>query len=384
MNFYDLNDYQKSILETIKKICTEVVQPRTAEMDETGEFPWDIVKVLGGAGFFASAIPEQYGGTGIDNTTLCIINEEFSKTNPFCANVTGAHSYCARGILYGGTEEQKSKILTKMTDESGMGAFSITEPEAGSDVKSIKTKAILNGDSFVINGRKCFCTNARVASYYLVFASTEVNNNNVGISAFLIENGMQGLSFGKEENKLGMRAQATADVILEDVLVSPENVIGKIGGGVEIAKKVLNHARLDAASVALGLAEGAFLFARDYAKTRVQFKKPIAAFQAIQSMLADMAIKIEASKALIYKTAGLMDNNLANNNEISKLVSMAKCFTSDMAMEVTINAIQVLGGYGYMKDYPVERMMRDAKLWQIGDGTNQIQRIVIAHHILSD
>jgi len=250
-----------------------------------------------------------------------------------------------------------------------MGAFSITEPEAGSDVKSIKTKAILNGDSFVINGRKCFCTNARVASYYLVFASTEVNNNNVGISAFLIENGMQGLSFGKEENKLGMRAQATADVILEDVLVSPENVIGKIGGGVEIAKKVLNHARLDAASVALGLAEGAFLFARDYAKTRVQFKKPIAAFQAIQSMLADMAIKIEASKALIYKTAGLMDNNLANNNEISKLVSMAK---------------QVLGGYGYMKDYPVERMMRDAKLWQIGDGTNQIQRIVIAHHILSD
>jgi len=298
-----------------------------------------------------------------------------------------AHSVGLMPLMMAGNEEQKRRFYTKVAEERALAAFALTEPEAGSDASSLKTTAILQGDYYIVNGRKCFVTNGGVADLYSVFVTTSPGKRREGISVLMVERDTHGLTIGKKEEKMGMRGSDTTDLIFEDAVVPKENLIGEEGQGWELAMMTLNLSRPAIGAQAVGIAQGALDFALEYATKRVQFGQKLADFQGIQFMLADMATKIEAARALVYKAAALLDEKVYERDRMSargvdKLSAMAKCFASDVAMEVTTNAVQILGGYGYLKDYPVERMMRDAKVTQIFEGTNQIQRIVIARNLL--
>ncbi|MBW1931090.1 MAG: acyl-CoA dehydrogenase family protein [Deltaproteobacteria bacterium] len=378
----ELTEEQRMIKETAKKISEDYVAPRIPQMEETGEFPWDIAQVLAREGFFKLPIPAEYEGLGVDLLTICIAYEELAKVSCFAPDLLFAASAVVTAIKLFGDEVQKREYLPMMGDEKGIAAWCLTEPGAGSDILSLSTTAKLEGDRYVLNGRKRFITNAGVAKYYLIFAKTGTRERDKeSISAFLVEKGTPGLEFGENEKKMGMHGMATADVILEDVSIATENLVGEIGQGYYIATKGMNGVRVNGAATALGLAEGALAIAADYSKERVQFGKPIANFQAIRLMLADMLMEIEAAKGLIYKAAMILDRDYFSP-EGALYASMAKCYATDAAMKVSTDAVQILGGYGYMRDYQVERMMRDAKLWQIGDGTNQIQRLIIGKHLL--
>jgi len=378
MNYF-LTDEQLEIKKLARRIAEEKVLPVRARLDETGEFPHDLMKEFARAGFNGVYIPVEYGGSGGGVLDMCLIVEEISRVCGGVGVCYAANGLAAYPIILGATEEQKKRYLPKVASGEWIGAFAITEPNAGSDASAIATTAVKQGDSWVINGTKHFITNGEVAHFYTVIASTDRSKGGRGLSAFLIEKGTPGFSFGKHENKLGIRASATVELVFQDCRVPAENLLGKEGMGFVTAMRTFDRTRPGVGAQAVGIAQGALEAATEYAQKRVQFGAPLSALEGIQFMLADMATRVEAARALVYAAARHADSGAKNMPGFS---AMAKLFASDTAMDVTIDAIQVFGGYGYMKDYPVEKMMRDAKITQIYEGTNQVQRLVIARELL--
>ena len=378
---YFLTEEQLAYRDLAREFAQEKIAPVAAEYDQKGEFPWPVVKEMARMDFFRLWIPEEYEGLGGGVMELTLVTEEFSKA---CGGIALALDGSALGsfpIIISGSEEQKQKYLPRIASGEALAAFCLTEPEAGSDAGAIKTTARLEGDYYILNGTKHFITNGGVAKYYTVIASTDPSRGSRGASAFIVEDGMPGLIYGKKEDKMGIRASATCEVVFQDCKVPKENLIGREGQGFMIAMKTLDRSRPGVAAQALGIASGALDHSVRYAKERHQFGVSIASFQAIQFMLADMATMIEAARALIYATAKAID---AGVKDFGKESAMTKVLASDVAMKVTTEAVQIFGGYGYMRDYPVEKYMRDAKITQIYEGTNQIQRSVIARHVIKE
>ncbi len=378
---YFLTEEQQELQKLARKVAEEKVKPVAAQYDESAEFPWDLVKLFAELDFFRLCIDFDYGGMGGGVTELAIITEELSRA---CGGIALSVAGTALGIfpliLYG-TDEQKKKYLLDVADGKKLAGFCLTEPDAGSDAGAIKTRAEKKGDKYILNGKKHFITNGGVAKLYTVIAMTDPAKGSRGASAFIVEDGTTGLSYGKKENKMGIRASATTEVIFEDCEIPADNLIGREGQGFAVAMKTLDKSRPGVAAQALGIAQGALDAAINYAREREQFGRSIISFQAIQTMLADMATQTEAARALIYSTAKMIDAGLKN---YSKESAMCKVFASDVAMQVTTDAVQIFGGYGYMKEYPAEKFMRDAKITQIYEGTNQIQRNVIAQRLIRE
>jgi len=374
-----LTEEQREIRDLTRRIAEQKILPIRAEYDETGEFPWEIVKTLGQSDLMGVYIPEEYGGMGGGVMEMVIVTEELSR---ICGGVALAFAATGLGafpILLYGTEAQKREYLPDIASGKKLAAFGLTEAESGSDAASIKSTAVKEGDYYVLNGTKQWITNGGEAEIYTSVLMTDRKRGARGATAFIIEKGTPGFSFGKKENKMGIRASATRELIFEDCRVPKENVLGKEGLGFQVAMKTFDRTRPGVAAQAVGIAQGALEEALRYAHQREQFGKKISSFQGIQFMLADMATKVEAARALIYHAARLIDSGARS---FSKISAMAKLFASDVAMEVTTDAVQIFGGYGYMKEYPVEKMMRDAKITQIYEGTNQIQRSVIALELI--
>jgi butyryl-CoA dehydrogenase len=373
---YFLTPDQKSIKDLARKIAIEKVLPVRAELDEKEEFPWEIIKVCAEAGLMGISIEEEYGGFGGGVLENCLAVEEMSR---ICLGV--ATSYAATGlgahpIMLYGSPEQKKKYLPDIASGKKLAAFGLTEADAGSDAGSIRTTATRTEGGYVLNGTKQWITNGGEAEIYTVIAMTDRSKGPRGASAFILEKGMPGFTFGKKENKMGIRASATRELVFQDCFVPNENLITKEGMGFIVTMRTFDRTRPGVAAQGVGLAQGALDEAVRYAREREQFGKKIISFQAVQHMLADMATQVEASRALVYAVSRYIDQS-KDPKEISKVSGMAKVFASDTAMKVTVDAVQIFGGYGYMKEYPVEKMMRDAKILQIYEGTNQIQRNVI-------
>ncbi len=378
---YLLTEEQKMIQSLAREIAEEKIKPKRAYYDETEEFPWEIVKILAQSDLFGIYIEEKYGGMGFGIFELCLAIEELSRV---CGGISLSLAASALGtfpIVLFGNENQKQKYLPPLAKGEKIAAFGLTEPEAGSDAGSIRTQARKQGDYYILNGTKQWITNGGEAEIYTVIAITDPKKGARGASAFIVEKGMDGFTFGKKEKKLGIRASATRELIFTDCRVPVENLLGKEGMGFIVAMKTFDATRPGVAAQALGIAQGAFEAALEYAHKRYQFGQPISSFQAVQHMLADMATQIEAARALTYATARMIDCGKSSG---SKESAMAKLLASDVAMKVTVDAVQIFGGYGYMRDYPVEKMMRDAKITQIYEGTNQIQRNVIALELIRE
>jgi alkylation response protein AidB-like acyl-CoA dehydrogenase len=377
---YGLTEEQIMIKDLCKQIAEEKMKPVREHYDETGEFPWEIVEVFRKADLFGVLVPEQYGGMAGGVMDLVVAVEELCKVDSGTALSLFATGLGMDPILISGSEEQKQKYLPRIA-QGTLAAFGLTEAEAGSDAGGTRTTALKDGDSYVINGTKQWITNGGEADIYTVIAMTDKSRGARGASAFIVEKGTPGFEFGKKENKMGIRASATRELIFQDCRVPAENLIGREGMGFIIAMKTLDMSRPGVAAQALGVAAGALDEAVRYSRERRQFGKPISAFQGLQFMLADMATQVEAARALVYATARFIDSGA---KDVSRASAMCKLFASDVAMKVTTDAVQVLGGYGYMKEYPVEKMMRDAKITQIYEGTNQIQREVIALNLIKE
>lgn len=374
----EFNQDQLLLRDTVKRIVAERVAPRAMELDETREFPWDIVKLFFDTGLMQLRIPEEYGGHGEGMVTHCMVTEEVARADLSSATLVAMAGNHIEAIRAVGTDEQKKVCFDKIL-EGTLTCISITESGAGSDAAGIQARALLKGDNYILNGRKLFASNGGVAGIYFIFASTSPEKRGKGISCFYAEKGMPGLTVGREEKKMGTRSTSVTELVLEDLTLPRENRIGEEGQGLRLALSTLNTARLTCAAQGVGLASGAMEYALDYARQRNQFGKPVIEFQALQFMFADMATQIEAARSLTYDSAKIADDG---GPDLVIKAAMAKCFSSDMSMSVTTDAVQVLGGYGYTSDYPVERMMRDAKLLQIYEGTNQIQRLVISRELL--
>jgi alkylation response protein AidB-like acyl-CoA dehydrogenase len=380
MNYF-LTEEQQMIKELAAKIADEKIAPVALKYDEEGIFPHDIVKILADSDLCGVYIPEEYDGLGGGVFEMSLVVEELSRA---CGGI--ALSFAGTGlgifpIILFGSEEQKSKYLPDIAAGKKLAAFGLTEADAGSDAAGIQTTAVLDGNEYVLNGTKQWITNGGEADIYTVIACTNRSRGARGFSAFIVEKGTPGFSFGKKENKMGIRASCTSELVFEDCRIPKENLISREGMGFLIAMKTLDRTRPGVAAQALGIAQGAFDEALKYSRERVQFGQAISSFQAIQHMLADMAIQIEAARCLVYQTCRHIDSG---EKSISKESAMAKVMASDVAMKVTTDAVQILGGYGYMKEYPVEKRMRDAKITQIYEGTNQIQRNVIALELIKD
>ncbi len=388
MNYF-LSEEEQMIVDTARQIAQEKMKPVREKYDEEGTFPWDIVKELADAGLCGCYIPEKYGGFGDGNImNLVLATEELCKVDGGVALCLAATALGTLPILVGGNEEQKQKYLPKIASGT-VAAFGLTEPSAGSDATGMKTVATkdANGD-YILNGTKCFITNAGDAEVYTVFAKTNPSRGARGISCFILEKGMEGFSFGEKENKMGIRASSTRELIFNNCKVPKENLLGKEGHGLMIAQATLDASRPGVAAQALGIAAGALEEAVAYSRTRVQFGQPISSFQGIQHMLADMATKVEAARALLYSVARMIDDNNKKDPKdrvrTSKESAMAKLFASETAMQVTTDAVQIFGGYGYCKEYPVEKMMRDAKITTLYEGTSQIQKNEIALNLIKE
>jgi alkylation response protein AidB-like acyl-CoA dehydrogenase len=380
MNYF-LTDDQKMIRDLAAQIAREKIAPVAAELDESGEFPWEIVKTLAKSDLFRVFIPSEYEGLGGGIFEMCIVVEELSRA---CSGIALAYAASGLGtipiILYG-SDEQKKKYLPRLAAGEILAAFGLTEANAGSDAAGIKTTAKPDGDSYLINGTKQWITNGGEAAIYTVVALTDPTRGPRGSSTILVDKDHPGFTFGKKENKMGIRASATRELVFQDCRVPKTNILGKEGMGFLVAMKTLDQSRPGVASQAVGIAQGALDKAIEYSRERHQFGKPISSFQGLQFMLADMATQVEAARALTYAAARAID---AGEKDVSKVSAMAKVFASDTAMRVTTDAVQIFGGYGYMKEYPVEKMMRDAKITQIYEGTNQIQREVIALNLIKE
>ncbi|OGR71519.1 MAG: acyl-CoA dehydrogenase [Elusimicrobia bacterium GWD2_63_28] len=378
---YLLTEQQTMIRDLARKIAVEKIKPVAAQYDESEEFAWPIMKTLAESDLFGIYIPEAYGGLGGGIMDMCLVTEELSRA---CGGIALGYAGTALGtlpILLHGSEEQKKKYLPDIASGKRLAAFCLTEAEAGSDAANMKTTARKEGDKYILNGTKQWITNAGEAEIYTVIALTDKSRGVRGASAFIVEKGTKGMEFGKKEKKMGIRASATREVIFTDCEVPAANLISKEGMGFIVALKTLDTSRPGVAAQAVGIAQGALDCALDYSRTRVQFGAPISSFQAIQHMLADMGTQVEAARALAYAVARLVDSGAKS---VSKESAMAKLFASDVAMKVAVDAVQIMGGYGYMRDYPVEKFMRDAKITQIYEGTNQIQRNVIASNMIKE
>ncbi|NLS45373.1 MAG: acyl-CoA dehydrogenase [Firmicutes bacterium] len=378
MNYY-LTEEQKIIKELSAKIADEKIAPQAAELDEAEKFPWDLIKVLAESDLFAVWVPEEYGGLGGGIFEQCLVVEELSRA---CAGVAVSYAASALGgfpILMFGTDKQKQKFMPDIASGSRLAAFALTESDAGSDAGNIRTTATHNKNCYVLNGTKQWITNGGEADIYTVIATLDPKKGPRGMAAFIVEKGTPGFSFGKTEKKMGIRSSSTRELIFKDCEIPAENLLDREGKGFLIAMRTLDKTRPGVAAQAVGIAQGALDKASEYAITRVQFGKRIGEFQAIEHMLADMATQIEAARALTYSVARMIDSG---ERHISKASAMAKLFASDVAMKVTCDAVQIFGGYGYMRDYPVEKMMRDAKITQIYEGTNQIQRSIIGSEVI--
>ena len=382
---YELTEEQEMLRQVVRRLGEDKVAPRAAEIDEEDAYPWDLKELFAEQGLMGAGVPEEYGGTGAGLPAVCVIVEEIARVSAAASLIVAAQELGLMPILLAGTKEQKERYLPGLAAGDLISAFALTEPNAGSDAGSVRTGARRDGDGYVLNGRKCFITNGGLADVYTVFASTDPARGIKGLSAFIVEKDTPGLSTGKKEKKMGIRGSQTTELIFEDCPVPAKNLLGKEGDGFKIAMMTLDRTRPVIGAQAVGIARGALDYALSYARERVQFGRPIADFQGIQFMLADMGTRVEAARQLVYKAACFIEEAGAKNapqSEISRYSSMCKLFASDVAMQVTVDAVQILGGYGYMREYPLERMMRDAKITQIYEGTNQIQRLVIARTML--
>jgi alkylation response protein AidB-like acyl-CoA dehydrogenase len=378
---YNFTEMQRHIVDLCREIAKEKILPARAELDEKEEFPWEIIKVLADAGLFGIYIPEKYDGLGGGNLDNCLAVEELSKV---CIGVSVSFAASGLGcypILLFGNEEQKQKYLPVIASGKKLAAFGITEPEAGSDASSIRTTARRDGDYYILNGTKQWITNGGEAEIYSIIAKTDKERGARGASAFIVDKGTPGFEFGKKEKKLGIRASATRELIFDECRVHKKNLLAREGMGFIVAMKTFDQTRPGIAAQAVGLAQGALNEAIAYARERKTFGKPIISHQAVQHMLADMATQVEAARALTYAAARYADSGA---KDIAKFASMAKLFSSDVCMQITVDVVQIFGGYGYMRDYPVEKMMRDAKILQIYEGTNQIQRNVIGQFLIKE
>jgi alkylation response protein AidB-like acyl-CoA dehydrogenase len=376
-----LDDEQRMILETVRRIAAKEIAPKAAELDETAAFPHHAVAAFADNGLLNPLLPAQYGGVEQSLLMVSLIFEEIGRVCAASALLLIAQSDGMLPILHGGSDALKEKYLSRLEGDSReLTALAATEPSAGSDVLSMRTKAVRKGDTYVVNGQKCFITNGSVADFFVLYAYTDASKGARGMSAFVVEKTFPGLVYGKNENKMGMRGSVNSELFFEDLEVPAENLIGVEGQGFANLMKTLAMSRLFCASQAVGIAQGALDEAVTYARERVQFGKPIADLAPIQFMIADMAAAVEASRLLTHEAAELFDNG--ETVRAGTLAAMAKFTASDTAMRVTTDTVQILGGYGYMKDYPVERMMRDAKLTQIYTGTNQIMRLVAGRDLL--
>lgn len=376
-----LTKEQEILRDSIKKFAEKEIKPRIKESDEKGEWPEELTKKLGEMGLLGIIIPPEYSGAGYSNVDYVIILEEISKRDPSVGLVVAAHnSLCSNHINLFGNEEQKKKYLTRLASGQTLGAWGLTEPEAGSDAASLKTKAVKDGRQWILNGTKRFITNGSFAEIHVVMAATAPEKGRKGISAFILEKGMEGFVVGKKEDKLGIRSADTSELIFENVRIPEENMLGNKGEGYSQAMTVLDGGRVSIAGFSLGIAAGALEESLKYARERVQFDQPIANFQAIQWMLADCFTELEAARLLTYKAAFLEDRG----KKVPKESAMAKLFASELAVKASSTAVQIFGGYGFTKDYPVEKFYRDSKLATIGEGTSEIQRWIIAQRVLSE
>jgi butyryl-CoA dehydrogenase len=378
---YFLTEEQIMIQELARKIAEEKVLPVRAELDEKEEFPWDIIHDLAASDMFAIFVPEEYGGLDGGILELALVVEELSRACSGVAVSYAASSLGAFPILFNGSDEQKKRLLPDIAQGKRLAAFGLTESEAGSDAGGIQTTARKDGKEYVLNGTKQWITNAGEAEIYTVIALTDKAKGPRGATAFIVEKDTPGFTFGQKEKKLGIRASSTRELIFEDCRIPEENIIGREGMGFMITMKTLDKSRPGIGAQAVGVAQGAYEEAAAYARERKQFGQSIISFQAVQHMLAEMATKIEAARSLVYSISRYIDSGAKN---ISKVSAMSKVFPSDVAMEVTVDAVQIFGGSGYMREYPVEKMMRDAKITQIYEGTNQIQRNIIAQSIIKE
>jgi acyl-CoA dehydrogenase len=375
---FTLTDEQKDLRELAHSFAEKEMRKVAWEYDKDGTWPQDIIDKAWEVGLMNTHIPEAYGGPGLDYLSGCIIEEEVGWGCSGIGTSLMANGLASAPVTLGGSEETKKKYLGMLAEAPKLASFGLTEPDAGSDVSGMKTRAVKQGDKYVLNGSKCFITNGTYADYFTVFAKTDPEAGHRGISAFVVDADADGVTVDKKEDKMGQRASNTATISFQDVEVPAENLLAEENKGFKLAMMTLDRTRPGVAAMATGIARAALEFATEYSKERVQFGVPIAMHQAIQFMIADMATKVEASRLLVWNSAFLLDQGIRN----SRVSSMAKRFAADSAMEVTTDAVQVYGGYGFIKEYPVEKLMRDAKIMQLYEGTSQIQRLVIAKEVL--
>ena len=378
-DLYRLSEEHTALRDVVRSLAQDRIAPRAAEIDATSQFPDDVYDALVKADLHAPHVPAEYGGVGADALAVCLVIEEIAR---FCATSSLIPSTSKLGtlpLLLAGSDEIKKRYLPEVASGEAMFSFALSEREAGSDTASMKTRARQDGDGWVLSGQKSWITNAGVSRYYVVFAVTDPSAAAGGISAFVLDRDDPGFTFGAPEKKLGIKGSPTRELLFDNVPLAADRLVGREGEGLKVALRTLNHTRITIGAQAIGIAEGALDVAAGYIKERQQFGRPVADFQGVQFMVADMAMKIEASRQLVYRAAAASERD---EPDLAFLGAAAKCFASDVAMEVTTDAVQLLGGYGYVKDYPVERMMRDAKITQIYEGTNQIQRIVMARSVL--
>ena len=376
---YQLPEEHELLRKTVRELADDRIAPRAAEIDAAGEFPWDVYHALRQADLHAIHLPEEYGGAGADSVATAIVIEEVARACASSSLIPAVNKLGTMPLLLAGSEELKAQVLPAIARGDAMISYALSEREAGSDAAAMTARAVRDGDSWVLNGTKCWTTNAGVSAYYTVMAKTDPDAGARGISAFVVHKDDPGFSVGAKERKLGIRGSPTCEIYFDDCTIPADRIIGEPGTGFGTALRTLDHTRLTIGAQAVGIAQGAIDAALAYVKERQQFGRRIADFQGVQFMLADMAMKTEAARQLIYVAASRAERGESNLAFVS---AAAKCFASDTAMQVTTDAVQLFGGYGYTKDFPVERMMRDAKITQIYEGTNQIQRLVMARQLL--
>ena len=378
-----LSDEQREIRDLIRDLSRERIAPRAAEIDKSAEFPWDVVELFREHDLFGIMFDEQHGGLGASALMTFVAIEEVSKVCATSGLILAVQELGSLGIKLAGSEEQKARFLPKLASGEWLPAYALTEPGSGSDSAAMRSEARRDGDMYVLNGSKRFITNAGVASLYLVFAKTDPGAGHAGISAFVVESDAPGFEVGRIEPKMGIKGSTTGELFFSDCRVPADNLLGEEGEGFRIAMRILDRSRPGIGAQGLGLAQGATDYALEYAKSRQTMGKPIAEHQLVAATLADMETKCEAARGLLYKCGQMIDEG-AEGTDLTKVSAMSKLYCTDVAMEVTTDAVQILGGYGYMQEYPVERMMRDAKITQIYEGTNQIQRLVIAREMVRE
>jgi alkylation response protein AidB-like acyl-CoA dehydrogenase len=378
-----LTEEQREIRELVRTLARDRVAPRAAEIDKSAEFPWDMVELLREHDLFGLPFDEEHGGTGTGALMVLVAIEELSKVCATTGLLLAVQELGSLGLKLAGTDEQKARYLPRLANGEWLAAYALTEPGSGSDSAAMRSEARLDGDEYVLNGSKRFITNAGVAELYTVFAKTDPEAGHDGISAFVVEASAPGFEVGRIEPKMGIKGSTTGEIFFNDCRIPAENLLGEEGEGFKIAMRILDRSRPGIGAQGLGLAQGATDYALEYAKSRETMGKPIAQHQLIAATLADMETKCEAARGLLYKCGQLIDEG-ADGPDLTKISAMAKLYCTDVAMDVTTDAVQILGGYGYIQEYPVERMMRDAKITQIYEGTNQIQRLVIAREMLKE